>query len=95
MANKINLFLLFLHPHQFNMLEKTLILFTYNLLNTLSTDLDKHLSSQRDLHKIKVELILTDNVVNINVVAWNGERGWNNVPSHRFKTQHDMKPKLR
>ena len=32
-------------------------------------DLDKHLSSQIDLHKIIVELILTDNVVNINVVA--------------------------
>ena len=29
-------------------------------------DLYKHLSSWKDLHKIKVELILTDNVVNIN-----------------------------
>ena len=38
-------------------------------------DLDKHLSSHIDLHKIIVEVILTDNVVNINVVAWNGERG--------------------
>ena len=38
-------------------------------------DLYKHLSTWKDLHKIKVELILTDNVVNINVVAWNGERG--------------------
>ena len=58
-------------------------------------DLDKHLSTEKDLHEIKVELILTDNVVNINVAAWNGERGQNTVPSYRFKTQHDMKPRIK
>ena len=34
-------------------------------------DLDKHLSSHIDLHKIIVELILTDNVVNINAAMKN------------------------
>ena len=32
-------------------------------------DLYKHLSTWKDLHKIKVELILTDNVVNINAAS--------------------------
>ena len=58
-------------------------------------DLYKHLSTWKDLHKIKVELILTDNVVNINVAAWDGERGYNTVPSYRFKAQHDVKRRIK
>ena len=38
-------------------------------------DLYKHLSTWKDLHKIKVELILTDNVVNINAAMKNREEG--------------------
>ena len=42
-----------------------------------------------------MELILTDNVENINVAAWDGARGYNTVPSYRFKAQHDVKRRIK